>query len=111
MPETDARGGAGVFEVDTITKVANFGALTAFMTLNISVFVYFFIRRGRRENILDFLKYLLFPLLGFAIIAYVWSGFDRGTFIFGFSWLAVGLIIAAIKTKGFREKPAVIEEL
>ena len=100
-----------IFEVDTITKFVNFGALTAFMTLNISVFVYFFIRRGRRENILDFLKYLLFPLLGFAIIAYVWSGFDRNTFIFGFSWLAVGIIIAAIKTKGFREKPAVIEEL
>jgi len=100
-----------IFEVDTITKFVNFGALTAFMTLNISVFVYFFIRRGRRENILDFLKYLLFPLLGFAIIAYVWSGFDRGTFIFGFSWLAVGIIIAAIKTKGFREKPSVIEEL
>jgi amino acid transporter len=100
-----------IFAVDTITKFVNFGALTAFMTLNISVFVYFFIRRGRRGSVTDFLKYLLFPLLGFAIIAYVWSGFDRTTFIFGFSWLAAGIIIAAIKTKGFREKPSVIEEL
>jgi len=49
--------------------------------------------------------------LGFGIIAYVWSGFDRNTFIFGFSWLVVGIIIAAIKTRGFRKKPAVIEEL
>jgi amino acid transporter len=100
-----------IFEVDTIAKFVNFGALTAFMALNISVFVYFFIRRRRRGSLLDFLKYLLFPLLGFAIIAYVWSGFDRNTFIFGFSWLAAGIIIAAIKTKGFREKPSVIEEL
>jgi amino acid transporter len=100
-----------IFEVDTITKFVNFGALTAFMALNISVFVYFFIRRRRRGSLSDFFKYLLFPLLGFAIIAYVWSGFDRNTFIFGFSWLAVGIIIAAIKTKGFREKPAVIEDL
>ena len=100
-----------VLAVDTITKFVNFGALTAFMALNISVFVYFFIKRGRRGSVTDFLKYLLFPLLGFAIIAYVWSGFDRTTFIFGFSWLAAGIIIAAIKTKGFREKPSVIEEL
>ena len=100
-----------IFAVDTITKFVNFVALTAFMALNISVFIYFFIRRGRRGSLPDFLKYLLFPLLGFAIIAYVWSGFDRNTFIFGFSWLAAGIIIGAIKTKGFREKPAVIEEL
>ena len=100
-----------IFAVDTITKFVNFGALTAFMALNISVFVYFFIRRGRRRSLPDFLKYLIFPLLGFAIIAYVWSGFDRNTLIFGFSWLAAGIIIGAIKTKGFREKPAVIEEL
>jgi amino acid transporter len=100
-----------IFAVDTITKFVNFGALTAFMALNISVFVYFFIRRGRRGSLWDFFKYLLFPLLGFAIIAYVWSGFDRNTLIFGFSWLAAGIIIGAIKTKGFKEKPAVIQEL
>jgi amino acid transporter len=103
-------GVALIFAVDTITKFVNFGALTAFMALNISVFVYFFIRR-RRRDLKGLIIYLLFPLLGFAIIAYVWSGFDRTTFIFGFSWLAVGIIIAAIKTRGFREKPAVIEEL
>src|SRR5215217_1972933 len=100
-----------IFAVDTITKFVNFGALTAFMALNISVFVYFFIRRGRRRSLPDFLKYLIFPLLGFAIIAYVWSRFDRNTLIFTISWLAAGIIIGAIKTKGFREKPSVIEEL
>jgi hypothetical protein len=41
----------------------------------------------------------------------VWSGFDRNTFIFGFSWLALAIIIGAIKTKGFREKPRVVENL
>jgi hypothetical protein len=41
----------------------------------------------------------------------VWFNFDVGTFIFGSLWLAAGIIIGAIKTKGFREKPAVIQEL
>jgi amino acid transporter len=98
------------FELDTITKFVNFGALTAFMALNVSVVSYFFIRRGRRSG-RDLIFYLLFPLLGFLIIFYVWPNFDAGTFLFGALWLAVGIITGAVKTKGFRERPAVIEEL
>ena len=98
------------FELDTITKFVNFGALTAFMALNVSVVSYCFIKRGRRSG-RDLIFYLLFPLLGFLIIFYVWSNFDAGTFLFGALWLAVGIIIGAVKTKGFRERPAVIEEL
>ena len=99
-----------VFELDTITKFVNFGALTAFMALNLSVIAYFFIGRGQRSG-RDLIFYLLFPLLGFLIIFYVWFNFDVGTFLFGVLWLAVGIVIAAVKTKGFREKPAVIQEL
>jgi amino acid transporter len=99
-----------IFALDTITKFVNFGALTAFMALNISVIAYFFVRQGRRSG-RDFIFYLLFPLLGFLIIFYVWFNFDVGTFIFGTMWLAAGIIIGAIKTKGFREKPAVLQEL
>ena len=101
---------AVVFGLETITKFVNFGALTAFMALNLSVFVYFFIRRGQR-GLRGLIFYLLFPLLGFAIIFYVWFNFDAGTFLFGFLWLAAGLIVGAVKTKGFRERPAVIQEL
>jgi amino acid transporter len=99
-----------IFAVDTITKFVNFGALTAFVMLNISVFFYFVVKRGRRSGS-DLIRYLLFPLLGFAIIASVWSGFDRNTFIFGFSWLALGIVIGVIKTRGFRKKPRVVENL
>lgn len=99
-----------VFSVETITKFVNFGALTAFMALNFAVFFYFFVKRGQRGGS-SFVKYLLFPLLGFAIIAYVWSGFDSGTFVFGFLWLLVGVIIGAVKTNFYRHKPAVVEDL
>jgi hypothetical protein len=33
------------------------------------------------------------------------------TFIFDFSWLARSIIIGAIKTEGFRQKPALVENL
>jgi amino acid transporter len=98
------------FALDTITKFVNFGALTAFMALNISVIAYFFVRQGRRSG-RDLVFYLLFPLTSFSIIFYVWLNFDAGTFIFGSLWLAAGIIIGAMKTKGFGEKPAMIQEL
>ncbi|MEJ7841142.1 MAG: hypothetical protein WKF95_05175 [Rubrobacter sp.] len=41
----------------------------------------------------------------------MWSGFDSGTFVFGFLWLFVGVIIGAAKTGFYRHKPAVVEDL
>lgn len=99
-----------IFSPETVVKFVNFGALTAFMALNLSVFVYFFVRRGRR-GLGGLVKYLLFPASGFLIIAFVWSGFDAGTFLFGFGWLAVGIVVGAVKTRGYRKSPAIIEEL
>jgi hypothetical protein len=99
-----------IFALDTVTKFVNFGALTASMALNISVIAYFFVRQGRRSG-RDLVFYLLFPLTGFSIIFYVWLNFDAGTCIFGSLWLAAGIIIGAMKTKGFGEKPAMIQEL
>lgn len=49
--------------------------------------------------------YVLFPWIGFAVIAFVWSGFDKMTFIFGCSWMLIGIIIGAIKSKGYKELP------
>ncbi len=99
-----------IFDLVTVAKFVSFGALTAFMALNVSVIAYFFIRRGRRSG-RDFVFYLIFPLLGFLIIFYVWFNFDAGTFLFGLLWLAAGIIIGAVKTKGFREKPTIVQGL
>ncbi|WP_409290694.1 APC family permease [Peribacillus sp. SCS-37] len=96
--------------IETIIKFVNFGALTSFLLLNFTVFIYFFIKKKQR-NVQGFIKYLLFPLLGFLIIGYVWSGFDKKTFIVGFSWLAVGIIVGAVKSKGFKEVPDSLKNL
>lgn len=79
-----------------IVKLVNFGALTAFMLLNITVIVFFYIKRKDRTKIV---RYLVFPLLGFAIVAFVWSGFDQATFAFGGAWLLAGLVVGFIKRK------------
>jgi amino acid transporter len=96
--------------IETIIKFVNFGALTSFLLLNVTVFYYFFIRKNQRDA-KGFFKYLLSPLIGFLIIGYVWYGFDKMTFIVGFSWLAVGIVVNAIKSKGFKEVPEALKNL
>ena len=88
-----------VMPEEVILKLVNFGALTAFMLLNITVFVYFYIKQKRHRAIFS---YLIFPAIGLAIIGFVWSGFDRTTFLFGGAWLLVGMVLGAFKYKNFR---------
>ncbi|MGH8282581.1 MAG: APC family permease [Gammaproteobacteria bacterium] len=84
---------------EAILKLVNFGALTAFMLLNITVFAFFYIRKKNRRNIF---RYLVFPLLGLLIVGFVWSGFDQVTFLFGGAWLLAGLIIGYFKRAEFK---------
>lgn len=78
--------------IDTLASLVNFGALSAFLLLNISVFYHFIIRKSSR----DYFRYLVLPLIGFIIIGFVWLNFDTGTQILGFSWLAVGIIVTIV---------------
>ncbi|MGH8234893.1 MAG: hypothetical protein ACREPU_11980, partial [Rhodanobacteraceae bacterium] len=64
--------------------------------LNVTVFVFFFIKQRRRRQIF---RYALFPLLGLLIVAFVWSGFDRLTFLIGGSWLLIGVLLGALRRK------------
>lgn len=89
---------AGLVKEEWIIKFVNFGALTAFMLLNIAVFWHFFIRKRQRRHVLSF---LVFPMLGLLIVGFVWSGFDRVTFIFGGCWTLVGLVVGAFGYKRF----------
>ncbi len=95
---------AAVFTDEQLTKLVNFGAITSFVMLNFAVFWFFFIREGRR-GLMDSWRYLLCPMIGMAILLYVWSGFDHMTQIIGFAWLAVGLVIGFVKSKGYKEVP------
>ncbi len=84
---------------EAILKLVNFGALTAFILLNVTVFAFFYLKKKRHGNIF---RYLLFPLLGLLIVGFVWSGFDRVTFLFGGAWLIAGLIIGYFKRAEFK---------
>jgi amino acid transporter len=75
--------------VAVLTSLVNFGAMTAFRVLHVSVVVYFVVRNGSR----DWLRHLVFPVLGFAILAYVVVNARVAAQVLGFVWLAIGAIV------------------
>lgn len=73
--------------VDDLTRVVNFGALTGFVLLHASVIHHFFWRM--RSG--DWLRHLLLPSAGLAIILYVLYEMDRAAKFLGACWVGLGV--------------------
>jgi amino acid transporter len=89
---------------DDLSRVVNFGALSGFLLLHLSVIHHYFIRQ--RSG--DWLRHLLFPLVGFLVIAYVLFEMDSAAKIMGACWIAIGAVyylVLAVLLK----KPATLE--
>lgn len=74
--------------VDNLTRVVNFGALCGFVLLHLSVVSHYFYRR--RSG--DWLRHMLFPLMGLAIIVYVLFEMDRTAKVLGACWIGLGAL-------------------
>ncbi|WP_270165812.1 APC family permease [Paenibacillus sp. SYP-B4298] len=96
--------------LDLLAKLVNFGAMTTYMLLNLSVVTHFFWRKKHRD-LKGFIRYLLCPLIGFGVIAFIWSGFDSTTYLIGFAWMAIGVVLGAIRSKGYKEVPPALGEI
>jgi amino acid transporter len=74
--------------VDDLTSIVNFGALSSFVLLHLSVINHYFIRQ--RSG--DWLRHLLFPLVGMLIILFVLVEMDRSAKVLGACWLGIGVV-------------------
>lgn len=97
-------------DIGNLIMLVNFGAMTTYALLNISVISHFMLRKKAR-GFKAVIKYVVSPLIGFGVIAFIWSGFDAKTYIVGFSWLAVGVIVGFIKSNGYKKVPPALEEV
>ena len=97
----------GVFfssRVDDLTRIVNFGALTAFLLLHLSVINHYFIRARSGR----WLAHLASPLLGFLVIAYVLYEMDNSAKIMGGCWIVLGVIYYLVLTHVLK-RPAALE--
>lgn len=79
-------------------QLLNFGALVAFMGVNASSFVRYFLRTEQKT-----LTHFIVPVLGFSVCLYLWFSLGIKAKIVGISWLSVGLIYGAYRTNFFKE--------
>jgi amino acid transporter len=87
--------------------MVNFGALTGFLALHLSVVTHFMLRRKSRR----WFMHLVSPVIGFAIIAYVLINAEANAKIAGLSWMAVGIaVVVALKLTGRRADLLLDEE-
>ena len=78
--------------IDDLARVVNFGALSGFVLLHLSVINHFFLRQ--RSG--DWVRHLVFPLIGLTIILYVLYEMDRAAKILGACWIAIGAVYYAV---------------
>src|SRR5579872_7071473 len=78
-------------------EMLNFGALIAFMGVNVAAFLRYFVRSEEKK-----IGNLVPPVLGFLICLGLWLNLSRPAMIVGSIWMAAGIIFGAIRTKGFR---------
>lgn len=103
--------------ISTLSNLVNYGALFGFAMLNLAVVWLYYIKKkgespislgsvkGWKPSGWRHIRYLVLPLLGFAVIVYVWSSMDHLAQIIGTAWLILGAVFLAVKTKVFRELP------
>jgi amino acid transporter len=89
--------GSFIITYDQGADLLNFGALLAFMGVNIAALVRYYIRAEKR-NIIN----LLSPLFGFLICAFIWTHLSGPALKLGAIWMVIGITYGAIRTRGFK---------
>jgi len=89
--------GAFVVSYGLGAEMLNFGALIAFMGVNLAAFMRYFVREEQKK-----ITNFIFPLAGFLICLLLWLNLSRPAKIVGAIWMAAGIGFGAIKTRGFR---------
>jgi len=89
-------------------NLINFGAFFAFMGVNLAAMREYYFKLPEKTA-RGFWSDCLPPAIGFLFCLIIWLNLPLKTFIIGGSWMMAGIIYLAIKSKGFRENPVLID--
>jgi amino acid transporter len=89
-------------------ELVNFGAFLAFMGVNAAVIRDFYFRppAGHKAN---WVYDIVIPGAGFIFCLWIWWNLHKAALVVGGAWCALGLIYTAIKTRGFRRQPVMLD--
>ncbi|SOE03038.1 APC family permease [Blastococcus haudaquaticus] len=78
--------------ITLLSTLVNFGALSAFLLLHVSVVVHYLVRRKSH----DYWRHLAVPVIGFAILVAVVVNADVAAQTLGFTWLGIGVVLLVV---------------
>lgn len=90
-----------------VASFINFGALLAFTVVNLSVINLYFIKRKERSA-KGIVMYLIIPLIGGLLTAWLLVNLDVYSKVLGGVWFGCGVLYLMYMTKGFKQKPPVL---
>jgi amino acid transporter len=86
--------------LDDLATIVNFGALSGFLLLHVSVIVHFGIQLKSRQ----WFAHWVTPTLGIVVVLAVFTGMSRLATELGLSWLAVGVVYGLILRARHRDE-------
>lgn len=90
-----------------IASFINFGALLAFTAVNLSVIMHYFVK-GKHRSGTSVVKYLIIPLIGGSLTAWLLVNLDMYSMILGSVWFLFGVVYLMYITKGFKQQPPLL---
>jgi len=91
--------------ISLLSTLVNFGALTAFLALHVSVVVHYVVRNGSRA----WWTHLFAPVIGFAILAYVLINAQLQAKWLGLIWFGLGVVMLLVLV-GMGRRPSLTLE-
>ncbi|TIC83006.1 APC family permease [Nocardioides sp. GY 10127] len=91
-------------DVATSTSFINFGAFVAFTMVNVSV-LFHYVSQRRAGVRLNPWSHVVSPVLGAVVTVYLLLQLDAHAVRLGLIWLAVGVVLLGVLTRGFRRQP------
>jgi amino acid transporter len=89
--------GAFIISYALGAEMLNFGALIAFMGVNVAAFLRYYVRESEKK-----MWNLIPPIFGFVICLILWLNLSWPAKVAGAIWMGVGIAFGAWKTRGFR---------
>jgi amino acid transporter len=103
-----AVAGSLLLSFEHAAELLNFGAFLAFMGVNLACLKHYYFQRrgaGKRSWVID----ALVPTLGFLFCLAIWLNLPLPAKVVGGLWLLGGVTYDAIRTRGFRTPPAMLD--
>lgn len=89
--------GALTLNFERSVELLNFGALLAFIGVNMAALVHYYVR-AKKKVLLE----LLIPAAGCTVCLLLWFNLTQTARIFGLAWMLAGIAFGAWNTRGFK---------